>query len=280
MPFGSLAEMENAEWATVARVDQNMVQSIQCDSQMRANNLMFVRTTAVPPNADIRFYDWCAVQVAVVGVPTPSVDVGELWIEFTCELYKPVLNAGQLGRTIVTQSYRDFGAIEANPGNALGPNNTMIQGTTNTIPTVFYNAAVVPAGTYLQTFAMNKKVSGVPDSFYFPSWLTGGTYLITIIWANVTAATISFPAITYLGNFQGQAASLWSPIASAQCQTPQNAETGDTVMQLTFVGYMQPGPQNTLNGFTLSVSGGFPSGASGTVQLIVTQVNDNFSLQS
>lgn len=98
MPFGSLAEAENTQYTTVAKLQSDLYHPIECAPDMNVNNKKWVRTSNVLPlNADARLYDLCKTQLLVTcpvdGSVTP-VMIGELWLTYDVCFRKPMFDAG------------------------------------------------------------------------------------------------------------------------------------------------------------------------------------------
>jgi len=53
-----------------------------------------VRTGALPPNQDVKLFDLATVTIATQGMQSGVTIVGELWISYEVELFKPVLTSG------------------------------------------------------------------------------------------------------------------------------------------------------------------------------------------
>ena len=132
-------QMENSMWALSSKPSSNICMPIECDMKMNPISQLYVRTGAVPSGKDIRMYDLCNVQVATVGMQgTGPFTIGELWISYDVEFYKPQLSSGlniagnsahyQLNAAAVTTAY--FGTTQTQKFDSIGitfPTNNTLQ---------------------------------------------------------------------------------------------------------------------------------------------------------
>jgi len=155
--------------STVPSEDCNF--AIECEpSQTVTGGLLYVRG-GTPAQGDLRLYDLGNFYLATNGMSENNVKMGELWISYEIELYKPQLPSNSIG----------------------GTNLTIISNNAYT------NAAPLGSGT--QNITQNDlglTVSGTVITF--PE-LAQGTYLIAIYWTGSVNATIAQPTITPDANF-------------------------------------------------------------------------------
>lgn len=70
---------------------------IECNPrQSVAGGLLYVRSGPIPVGQDARFYDFAETNIATQGQTSP-VTLGELWVTYQVELYKPALPSVQSG---------------------------------------------------------------------------------------------------------------------------------------------------------------------------------------
>lgn len=131
-------QMENSMWALSSKPSNNICAPIECDMKMNPISQLYVRTGAVPSGKDIRLYDFCNLQIATVGMQgTGPFTIGELWVSYDIELYKPQLSSGlnlagnsahyQLNSAAVTTAY--FGTSQTQKFDSIGitfPTNNTI----------------------------------------------------------------------------------------------------------------------------------------------------------
>ncbi len=144
--------------STVPSEDCNF--AIECEpSQTVTGGLLYVRG-GTPAQGDLRLYDLGNFYLATNGMSADNVKMGELWISYEIELYKPQLPSNSIG----------------------GTNLTIISNSAYT------NAAPLGSGT--QTITQNDlglTVSGTVITF--PE-LAQGKYCVTILWQQTSNTTI------------------------------------------------------------------------------------------
>lgn len=94
-PFPNKQQMENSQFAQSAKSVESQIHGLECASKDRPVNIYYVRTGAMPANDNLKWYDFANFQIATLGLPANQV-VGELWVSYNIEFYKPQLPV-QLG---------------------------------------------------------------------------------------------------------------------------------------------------------------------------------------
>lgn len=88
-PFATKIQMENSEFAVSTKPTTNMMHGLECAVDQTTFKQRYVRTGAVPANQDLRLYDWGNFQLATQA--NPVVTLGELWISYEVEFFKPII---------------------------------------------------------------------------------------------------------------------------------------------------------------------------------------------
>jgi len=204
-PFGTKSQMEQSQYCTSGKPSDDILHPIECAPNRTSIPINYVRTGAVPPNADIRLYDMGKFQLALSGIPALSAPagslLGELWVTYEIALYKPVQGAG-------IQLAAHFGVTGG--GFAAGTPLT---------------AAVVPpkAGSNL-----NVVCNGALDRLEFAAGLAPGPYMVQVTWVggptvNGTPMTATLSSgLVPLANLAGGAGSQTSGPAIAQTSSVFN----------------------------------------------------------
>jgi len=167
VPFVSRQEAENAEYAVATKPTLNQIHMIECAEDQTANKLYYVRTADLPTGQDKRFTDYGLTQFITQN--NPSQNLGELWVSYVVEFFKPVLdNPVSAARAETYHAYRT-GVTAAAPLGLVqvtrsGVTAVLITGTTATIP-----------------------------------GLTGGRYLMELVWTGATPSTVAFATPTISG---------------------------------------------------------------------------------
>lgn len=85
--FLNKVEMMNQMWSVDGRPSDSFMLPIECDPAETPLDCLYVRGASVPD--DVKFYDLAKVTLAMTGIPVPNSLIGELWITYDVELYKP-----------------------------------------------------------------------------------------------------------------------------------------------------------------------------------------------
>jgi len=100
-PYTSKATMAESDYAVTAKPSEHILHAIECDAKYNPLGVLFVSANQnpeiAPTGEDIRMQNLGIFQLACQGVPyTPGqpVDLGEIWVHYEVDLYKPQLNAG------------------------------------------------------------------------------------------------------------------------------------------------------------------------------------------
>jgi hypothetical protein len=109
--FPDKKTMENYEFANSDKPSRSFFHPVECKASLTTVTNLYVRSSAVPSNADQRLYDLGNFQIATVGMQSATGVLGELWCTYEIELYKPKLVAA-LGLNLLTDHYQ-LGAIQS-----------------------------------------------------------------------------------------------------------------------------------------------------------------------
>jgi len=88
--FTSKQQMENSEFATSVKPTCGLMHGVECAVTDTILPEKYVRSGAVPAGQDLRLYDLGNFVFATQ--TNPIVDLGELWVSYCVEFYKPVLD--------------------------------------------------------------------------------------------------------------------------------------------------------------------------------------------
>lgn len=83
--------MENSEYAVSVKPTLDLMHMVECDPKQTVLDIKYVRTTAAPAGQDLRLYDLGLFQLATQGNPNPPAQLGELWVSYCVEFFKPTL---------------------------------------------------------------------------------------------------------------------------------------------------------------------------------------------
>jgi hypothetical protein len=159
-------QMENSEFAVSVKPTRELMHGVECNGGQTVLPQLYVRTGAVPAGQDLRLYDLGNFQFATQNNPVQNL--GELWVSYCVEFYKPILPTdvgGNIRSSFVTR-------------------------------TTFTNAS--PLGNIQIS---NKGDLGVIMDSLNVSWqaLPGTYYSVVVDWNGAVAAAITYPTRTYFG---------------------------------------------------------------------------------
>lgn len=167
--FTSKNAMEQYDFSNSFKVTQSGVHGVECDPGKNAGSASrYVRTGPIQTNQDIKTYDLGVTQISLCNVPA-NLAVGELWVSYTCKLKKHKINL---------------------PGQDVSPNSALAvySGGGTVTNTTIENTPF--AGLQLADGSTPQFVPtiGSDGTIYFPSYILGGTYLLTYAIQSTTAA--------------------------------------------------------------------------------------------
>lgn len=212
--FTSKQAMEQYEGGISVKPSESVRYFVECAKSQSVLDELYVRTGAIGPNEDIRFYDIANFQIATNGLQGASVNCGELWVSYQITLRKPKLFVafGEYTGFNITH----FSAINSNFPlggiRTLEPTNTITMEVTD-------------------------------DHIRFYSAPIGFSYLLVIDWTGASGA-IGQPTLTFGTGVEGNVRFL-SPGVSATAETnmvlgftmfcPANSETNTVTFSHTGV---------------------------------------------
>lgn len=160
-------QMENSEYAVSTKPTINLMHGIECAVGQTILPEKFIRQGAVPAGQDLRLYDLGIFQFATQA--NPVQDLGELWVSYCCEFFKPILPV-----------------VEAEPGTA---SHSVLTGGNGTNP---FGATLVRTTGGLATAQTNVALS---ITFAEP----GEKYLINVCWSGTASAALTYPSTLFGG---------------------------------------------------------------------------------
>lgn len=171
--FVDKREMENYEFSNSAKPSESFIHPIECKGTETPVKCLYVRIGSVPTNADQRLYDLGVFTIATQGMQSAVGTIGELWVTFEIEFFKPKLISG-LGLQVLTDHYRLVGVTNAFPlgsldrapekGSQIG---TEIFITGSGATQVFFPFEIVD-GTYLVEYSVQGTATAVTSPTFTP----------------------------------------------------------------------------------------------------------------
>jgi len=254
-PFTDKRSMENYEYANSSKPSLSFFHPIECKMSQTSVAELYVRSAPVV-QGDARLYDLGNFTIAVQGMQNvdPAVQsvIGELWLTFEVEFYKPKLLIG--GGDLLTDHFQNIGTnivATATPFGSAG----LSPRSGNSLGCVFQIAAIGPYGA---------------NSLIFPQALTDGKFMITYY---VTGA-VSLNSASYASALTVNLDVVSTNVAifgANFVQSPQpTCATSDKYMVQIIVEILQTAP-GFRAGLEMTWTGAFPAGVQ-QVDMIITQI--------
>jgi hypothetical protein len=242
--FASKVEMENYEFANSDKPSVCFYHPIECKLNQTPVSILYVRDNAVPNGADQRLYDLGNFQIATSGMQASGGVLGELWVTYEIELYKPKFyNGGQ----IYTDHYNLATIANTHPLGTTSGANTVTQRAASTSLNWQNNGTLNAAGTV----------------YNFVPQLSSGKFLVVMYWAQASDGTVGVPTITGTNCTLKQ---YWGNDTGTQINNPENGASSKTLCIVFIV--LLTGQNATI---TVGTGGTLP-GTNG--DLWVTQINE------
>lgn len=180
-PFGSKQEMENYEGAVSVKPSESCCYFLECAKNQSVLDDLYCRPGNNPlaANQDLRFNDLALFQIATQGCPTPSCNLGELWVTYEIQLLKSKLYEA-LGNDISLLNYADYWDDVHLLGN--GSNIVVFQTTGDVSITGPNTASFVTDNHIPQTYLFGvRTTASVTGTYtgYIPLSATGSNCSIT-----------------------------------------------------------------------------------------------------
>lgn len=219
--FGNKQEMENHEFASSARQSCSMLHPIECKKSQTPVSELYIRNGPVPSGEDPRLYDLGNFQIATQGQQGSSVNIGELWVTYEVEFFKPQLGGLTTGSSLLTDHF--WSSTGVSTSAYFGTSRTTREGS-----------------------SLGCTVSG--NTITFPSYITQGNYIGTIFWAGANTA-VTTPSFAYTSNCQGIA--IWQNDLSDKFVGPSAAGTSTNLVTAFTCKITGPNAVITISGGTL-----------------------------
>jgi len=211
--FTSKQVMENYEGATSTKPSKNQNHFVECSNKQTPVHPMYVRTGPVPAGGDQRLYDLGVFQLATNGMnSTNAAVVGELWVSYEIDFFKPRINPQPDGIWDHFQIAAGAGILPATPFGTVGAK--LFYATSESTAGGAIVGGATTAGqcqtstgaakdSFLGGFVVNGAggQAGTTNTYYFPLDAPIGS-----VWY------LSYSGQNFAGGVPG--ASTWTPIQS------------------------------------------------------------------
>ncbi len=237
--YVSRQEMENSEYAVSVKPTNNLVHMVECATPQTQLPIKNVRTTPVPTGQDLRVYDQGLFQFATQANPTQ--DLGELWVSYCVEFFKPVLSLENL--LVPAQSFKAVrtGIATATP---LGTGNSLISNG-------------------------NLNVTITSSTLTITNLIIGTAYQINCCYTSSLTATCNVSSPTSFGS--GGNALVWMSKNGSQDVNISFNSTGTASNAASYTGFFTATATSTV--ITFDTSFGVYAGGSASLDIIVLSVS-------
>ncbi len=206
--FVNKVQMLNYEFGNSSDPSKDLIHPIESAYNQTSISHRYIRSGAIPQNADLRLYDYGTTDIATVGMQANGGQIAEIWVSYQIRLFKPKLIT-QSQEIIERSAHYNLGTATVTNANPLG----------------------VGAVAYFDTIGLTI----VGRTIQVPSPSTNLLYLGLYQVTGTSVATVT-PAITYAnGNgvnlFQAQTSPIFvgggtgSTIHTAFCFTNTGSPT-------------------------------------------------------
>jgi len=216
--FSSKHEMENSEFAVATKPTNNLIHGVECAETQTVLPVKFVRGGTVPAGQDSRLYDLGTFQIATQG--NPNQVLGELWVSYCVEFFKPLMPATTGGSVAMGLVHR------TNPTSG-GPLGTIGVSFSGTMDLTYSSTQLSWTGYPGDNYVVDIAWSGTSSIPWSPPNVTPTNLVGKNFWAGGTYYAVS-PATGATTNY-----------ASQQLCYTCNASTPGTVT-LAFTGGAYP----------------------------------------
>lgn len=197
--FTNKLQMLNEIFSESKVPSEDAMCAIECAPNQTTNQgLMMIRGNAIPAGQDKRFYDLANFYIASNGQASANITLGELWVSYVVELYKPQLDT--IGISPASDAVAHY----------------QCEAYTDALPFHGHTAIVDNIG-----LTVTDKV------ITFPADLVG-TFSVFISWRGSSAATIAAP--TFTGSAGATRQAILNGNSNSQVTSPLDAQSSATLI--------------------------------------------------
>lgn len=220
--YVSKQEMENSEYAVSVKPTRDLMHGVECATSETVLPILYVRNGTPPAGQDLRLYDLGQFQFATQANPVQLL--GELWVSYCVEFFKPILPADVGGNVLSFLTNRN-GITPASP---LGTIQSSLSG----------DLSCVVDATSVSWF-------GAP----------GNCYIVNVNWQGTTPNGNVYPIRTFVGC---SALKLYNNKTNDACFAPNSAVVSSAMVFTSTVVCTLP--SYGLMSMTLGGTGTYPLG--------------------
>jgi len=170
-------DLLNEMWSADAKPSESFILPIECDPKENPLSIQYIRSGSLSLTQDPKFYDLGHIAVYSNGSQATAV-VGELWVTYEVELFKPVLSSGG----------GDFSAPFT---------HWMSTSYSNAKPLGTATSGVANGAFYTNNLQMTaSRLLGVTSSLTIPNAQAGSVFMFQMLWIGDSTACVA-PSQTF-----------------------------------------------------------------------------------
>lgn len=201
--YTNLSDALNSQYATAQKPSINFTHLIECEPKEKSQDVHYIRSGPVPTGSDILQYDTCKTMLITQGMPADGQVIGQLWITYKVELYKPIFidqadsvleYAGQWTYDNASTTVSNGAVFGSNASNFKPVEGTNIAMSYSPLANAIYFPPGVPAGGVFQcTLAVFGSATALVDSWQNPSYASfpSGPCRFLNTWDNQSVNTLA-----------------------------------------------------------------------------------------
>lgn len=194
--FTNKLVLMNEMWSVDGRPSDCFMLPIECAPSESSLDVLYVRTGSLATaNDDLKFYDLARLSLAMTGISATSQILGELWVTYDVELFKPqaleILNTsaplyqGTTSGGLYTSPFIGLVTTYDNIGMSSGLAGTLVP---NSSYQGYFGSNVTPWVTQIQNSTLPASITTNAGSIILPVGLIG-TYMLVLQYTGTAATT-------------------------------------------------------------------------------------------
>jgi hypothetical protein len=224
--YNTKQEMENSEFAVSVKPTCSLIHGIECELNQTVLPQLYVRSGTPPSGQDLRLYDQGNFQFATQTNPVQAL--GELWVSYTVEFFKPVLPTDVGGNVL---SYH----TSKTPFTNLAPLGTTVFSSSGDLNVRVTNGSILIPGQPGNSYIVVISWFGPATAVTAPTWVTAGA-VDRPLWVNDSSV------IAKAGDTAASPALILSKIITCTLLVP-----GDITITIGTAGLLPVGGGSTVD---------------------------------
>jgi len=174
----------NEHWSVDSSPSCDMYLPVECSPKENPMSIQYLRSGPLSANQDVKLYDIATVHIATQGMQSTGNTIGELWVSYDIEFFKPALSTSSNLFGADLAHYTLTAMTTASPlGTATKRIDTI--GTTLNGQSISFPTGPNVGASYMVVYANNSTATTVPG------YSTGSGCNVRQIWRNNTTSYAS-----------------------------------------------------------------------------------------